>query len=95
MSKHTSSSSSKTEYASVAKVHVSKSAMDNLTEEEWLCFTEPFRNFIQQEKNSSTSPPDMNTMESAVRRIQHDNPERLPISSRDVSQAYIQAPVTS
>ena len=69
--------------------------MDNLTEEEWLFFPEPFRNFIQQERNSSTLPPDMNTIDSAVRSIQYDHPEALPISTRDVSQAYVQAPVVS
>ena len=37
----------------------------------------------------------MNTIDSAVISIQHNHPEALPISTRDVSQAYIQAPVVS
>ena len=92
-SKHTSSSSSKTEYASVAKVHVSKSAMDNLTEEEWLSFPEPFNELIQQERDSSIVPPDMNTISSVVRHISHAHPEMFPLSTTDVSQGYIQAPI--
>ena len=47
-SKTTHQNSPKTEYASMAKLHVSKTAVTNLTDEELATFTEAFRELLQQ-----------------------------------------------
>ena len=55
--KHSASSSNKTEYASVARVVVSKATVHNLTEEGSQCLPDLISNFFQQERASSTPHP--------------------------------------